>query len=341
MKNIATPFFSVVIPVYKTALQSLVCCLNQVLNSTYENFEIIVVMDGVESDFKAEMKKRYNDRRVNILEQEHKGLGVARNFGMSFAKGEYMLFLDADDILLPEALMKLREKIQNDRNLDVILFPWQNYIDVPIGPTYQNTNQSSVNVAVWNKCYRVEYLSNIKFATGVLYEDILFTFQTVFKTNNIGRVLGEPLYLYRVNKESSITASMENQKHALLLIKEVIDHRHDVSETFSEFDVLIYIYFCWKFHLDAALMKNDTDLLNGLVSLGKLIPGFPCNAVPKKSFFHRIKLKALGVELERGNYESAYTLNSSHGIYGGMLAVWSLINTGMLFQNCERIFLKY
>lgn len=286
MKDVeVTPFFSVVVPVYKTPLESLYYCLKQVLNGAYENFEMIIVLDEIGSNLKSELKEKYSDDRVKILEQEHKGLGSARNAGMKIAKGEYLLFLDADDILLPESFVKLHEKICGDEVLDVILFPWQNYMNKPYGPTYQSKNDSHVNVAVWNKCYRVEYLKKIEFEVGVLYEDILFTFQAVFKTCSIGRLLGAPLYLYRVNKEASITANMDNQKHALALIKSIIDSRHDVTNAFSERDVLAYIYFCWKFHLDAALKKKDIYMLKELMLLGNLIPGFPLNACTQNRFF--------------------------------------------------------
>lgn len=341
MENVAKTFFSVIIPVYKTTRESLFLCLNQVLKSTYENFEIIVVMDGSNPNLKLELNKKCNDRRVKILEQDHKGLGAARNFGMDLAKGEYMLFLDSDDILLPEVFMKLHNKIQSDENLDVILFPWQNYINLPGEPTHQNDNQSNINVAVWNKCYRVEYSENIKFETGVLYEDILFTFQTVFKTNNIGRVLGNPLYLYRVNQNSSITATMDNQKHALALMKTVIDSRHEISDFFSERDILAYIYFCWKFHLDAALRKKDADMLIGLVRIGNLIPDFPFNTLAKKSIFRKAKLMAIKNSLEKYDFDNAHRLNNAHGMCGGILAVWSLMNMEVFVRNRGKNFLRF
>lgn len=184
-------------------------------------------------------------------------------------------------------------------------------------------------------------MENIKFETGVLYEDILFTFQTVFKTNNIGRVLGNPLYLYRVNQNSSITATMDNQKHALALMKTVIDSRHEISDFFSERDILAYIYFCWKFHLDAALRKKDADMLIGLVRIGNLIPDFPFNTLAKKSIFRKAKLMAIKNSLEKYDFDNAHRLNNAHGMCGGILAVWSLMNMEVFVRNRGKNFLRF
>ena len=88
---------SVIIPVYNVE-QYLRPCLDSVLNQTLKNIEIICIDDGSTDDsLKILMEYAEKDNRITILKQKNKGAGVARNYGMSIATGEYFLFLDSDD----------------------------------------------------------------------------------------------------------------------------------------------------------------------------------------------------------------------------------------------------
>jgi glycosyltransferase involved in cell wall biosynthesis len=95
-----SPLVTVVIPCYKQA-HFLGESIESVLSQTYHNFEIIVVDDG-SPDNTSEVASRYDE--VRLIRQENLGLAGARNRGLAEAKGEHIVFLDADDRLLPEAL---------------------------------------------------------------------------------------------------------------------------------------------------------------------------------------------------------------------------------------------
>lgn len=100
-----SPFVSVIIPVYNAAehLQETIHDLQQ---QTLKNFEMLFVDDG-SSDNSCEILESYaaRDGRIHILRQKNQYAGVARNTGMARAKGEYMIFLDADDRFRPELLI--------------------------------------------------------------------------------------------------------------------------------------------------------------------------------------------------------------------------------------------
>src|SRR5829696_17619 len=91
---------SVVIPCYNQA-HFLGEAIESVLDQSYPNFEIIVVDDGSPDDT-SEVAGRYPE--VSLVRQENRGLSGARNAGLARSEGEYVVFLDADDRLLPEAL---------------------------------------------------------------------------------------------------------------------------------------------------------------------------------------------------------------------------------------------
>lgn len=95
------PKVSVVIPTYNRA-HFLADAINSVLNQTFKSIEIIVVDDG-STDRTKEALKRYA-LSIQYIFQDHKGRSAARNTGINAAKGEYIAFLDDDDIWLPEKL---------------------------------------------------------------------------------------------------------------------------------------------------------------------------------------------------------------------------------------------
>jgi glycosyltransferase involved in cell wall biosynthesis len=115
------PFISVVIPTYNRAQQT-VAAIESVLAQTYPNFEIIVVDDG-STDGSGEAIQRFIGQRTNgchqilFLCQPNQGASIARNTGIAKARGEYIAFLDSDDIWLPEKLewqMQALEQLKNE-----------------------------------------------------------------------------------------------------------------------------------------------------------------------------------------------------------------------------------
>ncbi len=96
---------SVIIPAYNIA-EYLSESIDSVLNQTYQHFEVIIVDDG-STDNTADVVNKYVKSQANVkyIHQENKGPGAARNKGIKEAKGEYIAFLDADDIWFPEKVL--------------------------------------------------------------------------------------------------------------------------------------------------------------------------------------------------------------------------------------------
>lgn len=97
------PDISVIIPLYNKE-QIIERAIHSVLNQSYTNFELIVVNDG-STDKSLEIAKSICDNRISIINQSNGGPSKARNTGTIAAKTDWIIFLDADDELLPEALM--------------------------------------------------------------------------------------------------------------------------------------------------------------------------------------------------------------------------------------------
>lgn len=117
----ASPSVSVIIPVYNTATY-ISDTLKSICAQTLTNIEIIVVNDG-STDNSLEIIRRSAapDPRISVYDQPNQGVSVARNKGIQQAKGEYVYFMDSDDLLEPQALEACYRKC-TEQQLDFVLF---------------------------------------------------------------------------------------------------------------------------------------------------------------------------------------------------------------------------
>lgn len=104
------PFFTIVIPTYNRA-HFIGATLTSVLSQKFTAYEVLIVDDGSTDDTKA-VVTRFVDPRIQYLPKVNGERGAARNYGFARAHGEYVLFLDSDDLLRPEHLATLHGKIQ-------------------------------------------------------------------------------------------------------------------------------------------------------------------------------------------------------------------------------------
>ena len=115
--------FSVIVPIYNVE-EYIEECVSSVLRQTYSNFELILVNDA-SPDSSLEIITRLSkrdDRIIVINKKENEGVALARSTGLSQAVGNFVLYLDGDDQLVPEALEILSKKIKSN-NPDIVIYP--------------------------------------------------------------------------------------------------------------------------------------------------------------------------------------------------------------------------
>lgn len=112
---------SIIIPSYNSA-HFLHAAINSVLVNSLmpEYYEIIIIDDG-STDNIIDVLRQYNQHEnINLVSQQNKGLSSARNTGLNLAKGLYVVFLDADDIIMPEKLRLQVDFLEKNKNVDVV-----------------------------------------------------------------------------------------------------------------------------------------------------------------------------------------------------------------------------
>lgn len=133
------PFFSVIIPCYNHG-KFLSDCLNSITNQNYSGWEAILVNDGSTDDTGVFAKDLVRlESRIKYIYQENQGLSAARNTGMAAAKGEYLVFLDADDWLYPDCLKTYSNFLRENPQSKLLRCGYA-YWDHPNGRKYHSHN---------------------------------------------------------------------------------------------------------------------------------------------------------------------------------------------------------
>jgi glycosyltransferase involved in cell wall biosynthesis len=117
---VKSPFFTVIIPTFNRS-DKLQLCLNSVFAQTFSNYEIVIIDNGSTDNTEKMILEKYRDFRIRYFWQEGSGSPAnPRNQGILKARGDWVSFLDSDDVWYPEKMGSVYEKIQNEPETDVI-----------------------------------------------------------------------------------------------------------------------------------------------------------------------------------------------------------------------------
>lgn len=211
------PKVSVIVPVYNVEMY-LKKCLDSLVNQTLQDIQIIAVDDG-STDKSSEILLEYEKNYSNKIEVYHKtngGLSDARNYGLPYAEGEYIAFLDSDDYVEFDMYEKMYEKaIQEDSDMVECDFIWEyhNKKKIDTGVVYSGKKEMMINarVVAWNKLIKRSLIEKAKviFPKGLRYEDVEFFYKMLPYFDSVAFVK-EPLVHY-IQRESSIS-KVQNEK---------------------------------------------------------------------------------------------------------------------------------
>lgn len=141
------PKVSIIMPVYN-AQNYLKESIQSVLSQTYENFELILVDDGSKDDSYS-MCRAFADKddRIRLFQKKNGGPGSARNYGLDNAKGDYILFADSDDVVVPDCLEILLSLMQ-ENNADAVIYNFD--ILTPEGQLLESGEEHPIKDGVYS-----------------------------------------------------------------------------------------------------------------------------------------------------------------------------------------------
>ncbi|MCU7542735.1 glycosyltransferase family 2 protein [Riemerella anatipestifer] len=209
------PLLSVIIPVYN-AEKSVLNTLESIKKQSYSNLQVIIINDGSTDDSHNVISEFIkDDNRFCLIYQNNAGVAAARTKGLQYVEGEYLIFSDADDIVLPDAYQYLvEEAIIRDSDILVgnyLKGDWENFQMINHSKIIENKDvfisqmlRGITHGGLCNKLFKIKIFDGIAFENGVNFmEDMLILIKILTKENVKISVVSEiPVYHYYLNKES-------------------------------------------------------------------------------------------------------------------------------------------
>lgn len=245
---------SIIVPIYNVE-KYLEKCVCSILNQDYNNLEVILVNDG-STDKSLEICERLQkkDNRIKIINQKNLGVSAARNNGFYYSKGDYICFIDSDDIMEIDMVSTLVKLLQENEcevancNIHII------EKDKTERNFYTNKNikiynsselkkyflLGKVSHACWDKMYKREILEKVNFVLNSTSEDRYFCWK-LYKTINKMVVTSKVGYHYIRKNENSITSRPLSLKN-ISRIEEALNVKNDVLLHYPE------LYDEWEYY---------------------------------------------------------------------------------------------
>lgn len=222
------PLISIVVPVYNVIEQQLIDCIDSVINQTYDNWELCLVDDASTWKSVVEVLKKYEKNpKINIVYRMKNGhISRATNDGIKVAKGEFIGFLDCDDILAPNAIYEVTKKLNEDKMYDFIYSDEDKLTADGMqrhSPFFKPDWSPDTFMSLMYTCHFSVYRKKIIDEIGGLRseyngaQDYDFTLRFTEKANKIAHI-PKILYHWR-EREESIASNPEAKPYALEAVK--------------------------------------------------------------------------------------------------------------------------
>ena len=284
------PKISIVVPIFNVE-KYLSSCLDCLTKQTMEDVEIICVDDGSTDSSSLILREYANrDSRIKILQQENKGAGAARNYGLSVAQGEYLMFLDSDD-LFDVHMCEAMYKEAKSQDLDVLVCradrfdinseavipcPWTvktNLLPEKCPFTCYDIQKDFFSVFVWwpwDKIYKKSFIDDL----GILFqelrntEDLFFVCAATIAAQRVSYINNVFVH-QRIGRKDSISVTRE--KHWDDFLKALVKLRDFMSEKgiYARFE-RDFVNYCLDFslwHLDTLRGYSYCLLYNALKNI--------------------------------------------------------------------------
>lgn len=246
--------------------------IKSVLCQTYPYFELIIIDDGsTDNSFQICKIYKESDDRIILVHQENHGLSSARNLGLKIASGEYILFIDSDDLWFDQNVLDNIDKNILENRSELVVFSFAKayldkkliYCNVSDWDCQLNRDPDSliefmirVNIykaCAWNKCIKKEIVDTYRmmFPEGYVNEDIVWCGDLLRYCQKISYI-NDICYVYRQGRKGSITSS-KNEKNISDRVKLICKGVEKIPEEEKRRDAVLS-YYAYEYCVSLGLM---------------------------------------------------------------------------------------
>lgn len=296
---------SIVIPVYN-AEEKLAACLDCLLRQTFCNIEIMCVDDG-STDMSAKILTEYArlDSRIKVIHQENQGAGKARNHGLKHITGQYVIFLDSDDLFEPYMIECMVQKLIKS-HADAVICRADSFDNVtgktlcsewkmPVGLlegnlTFAPSERADILFQLvqgwpWDKMFRTDFIRyhNLQYPDLPNSQDLVFVFEALVLAQRVN-VVERVLVHRRMNRERSISNSralhIEAPFEAVMMFSESLKRKNLWEMYRKSFYRWVMNFWLWHFTtLSGEAQKKCFYLMKR-----KWIPEFDFDCFSKENY---------------------------------------------------------
>lgn len=279
--------FSIIVPVYNVE-KYVLKCLQSINEQSYQNYEVIIIDDGSKDNSKEIIKEFIKGKeKFKYYKKANGGLADARNYGLKYVTGDYILFIDSDDYISKDLLKNLNDYLV-DRQVSVLRFGI-NVVDSSYNIINKPENvKDSINkleiikdilhnefvevswAYAYNKVFWQEH--NFKFAKGTIHEDYGLTLIILSKSESIGAIdYNGYNYVQRENSIMSSTNYEKIQKRVNDFKFHFINHRQEIKNNTIENKLILSYSAEALIYKTRELKDNDFKEMINYIKKAKVI----------------------------------------------------------------------
>ena len=269
--------FSIIVAVYNKE-KYIAKTIDSILNQEYENYELILIDDGsIDSSYEICCNYAKNNKKVKVLHHENQGVSATRNQGLQIANGEYICFVDADDLLVPTALQDL-EKILAKEKPDIVMFGmterYEDGKEKALCPNFVGIydrygffqdfhirNENGIYGYVANKVFRrnIAIENKIQFCNKYKLSEDFYFFLKIYQQAGSFVVIDKQLYTYQKGIDDALTNYNQiNYMHVI----EIYDYCQKVLKECGHEEEVSYIFAIISHQIFYMIQDMILDLKN-------------------------------------------------------------------------------
>ena len=334
--------FSICIPVYNVE-KYLKLCIDSVISQEFDDYEIILVNDG-STDKSGEICDKYASdfgNKIRVIHKQNEGLLIARYDAVSVAKGKYLLFLDSDDMFMPNILKTLHVAIESTHS-DMIIFEYcrffenntheyvaRNFADKSTfegeqkNVLYKELISTNNFNSIWSKCICrsiLEIPSDYRKYKGLTMGEDRFLSLSCFDKANKIYYLKETLYKYRANNQSVVNNITLKHYKNMQIVEELVDE----------------YALKWNMERDIIVKQKALWVYFGFLCISSLYNRMVSSTITKNDFFDAISYISNDIKLRNVYYTGKKGLSITQRITIN-LVLKGRIKTLILFLKLKSI----